>query len=118
MENINIYISEKLSISKDVEKQKTSIELEMEEWEKRMETPFGKCLKELQSIIVDLKLYPLEKNEYGLYTFTPFDNYVTAFALDNNPEYTYKHIKDICDNYDYSQYKKVEKCLKKLEKLI
>ena len=96
---------------------KSSLEEEMELWEKRFKEPYGQALKELQWLINDLGLYTAEKNEYGFYTFTPFDNYVTAYALDGNKKYTYNKVKAICDDYDYTQYKEVNKCLKKLEKL-
>lgn len=96
---------------------KPTIEEEMKEWEERYKSPFGQALKELQWLINDLGLYKAEKNEYGYYTFTPFDNYVTAFALDGNKKYTFNHVKAICDDWDWSEDKKVKKVLNKLEKL-
>ncbi len=83
-----------------------------------MQSPFGKTLKELQCAVIDLGLYPMSKNEYGLTICSPFDNYVTAYALDGNNSYTYKKVKEICDNYDYSHHTKIKKLLEKLESLV
>lgn len=107
MKNLTCYINE----------EKSSLEQEMKEWEERYRAPFGKTIKELQWLINDLGLYAPEKTEYGFYTFTPFDNYVTAYALDGNKKYTYEHIKSICDNWDFTTEPKVKKILQKLEKL-
>ena len=96
---------------------KSSIEQEMELWEKRFKEPYGQALKELQWLINDLELYAAEKNEYGFYTFTPFDNYVTAYALDGNKKYTYNKVKAICDDWEFSSHPKIKKVLKKIEKL-
>ena len=43
---------------------------------------------------------------------------MTAYALDGNNSYTYKKVKEICDDYEYSNYTKIKKLLKKLESLI
>lgn len=94
-----------------------SLEQEMKKWEERYKSPFGQALKELQWLINDLGLYAAQKNENGLYTFTPFDNYVTAYSLDGNKERTFNKVKEICDDWDFSQYNKVKKVLNKLEKL-
>lgn len=118
MKKINNYIIEKLKLDKKSE-YRTKLDDEMDEWERRMQTPFGKCLKELQKEVIDLGLYVTEKDELGLYTYTPFDHYITAFALDNNPEYTYKRIKEICDNWDYTEnHESIKKLLNKLKSLI
>lgn len=101
-----------------INESKSSIEQEMELWKKRFNEPFGKALKELQWTINELGLYASEKNEYGFYTFTPFDNYVTAYALDGNKEYTFNHIKSICDEWDFTTSAKVKAILNKLRKLI
>jgi hypothetical protein len=95
-----------------------SIEDEMKEWEERFKEPFGQSLKALQWTVNDEGLYKAEKTEYGFYTFTPFDNYVTAYALDGNKKYTYEHIKAICDDWDFTTNSKVNKALKELEKLV
>lgn len=97
---------------------KSSIEEEMELWEKRFKEPFGQALKELQWLINDLGLYAAEKTEFGYYTFTPFDNYVTAYALDGNKKYTYNKVKSIWDEWEFSAHSKVKKLLKKIEKLV
>ena len=107
MKNLNDFINE----------DKTSLEKEMEEWEERMKSPYGQALKELQCEVIDAGLYATSKNEYGLNIYTPFDNYVTAYALDGNKQYTYKKIKAICDDYEYTEYPKIIKALNKLEKL-
>lgn len=111
MKNITDIITETQSINED------NIDAEMKKWEERFKSPFGKALKELQWTINDEGLYDAEKNEYGFYTFTPFDNYVTAFALDGNKKYTYKKVKAICDDWDWSDFSRIKKILKKLEKL-
>jgi len=117
MNNLSNYILEKLKIDKDSEYE-SELDKEMKEWDKRMQSPFGQTLKELQCAVINLGLYPMSKNEYGLTIYSPFDNYVTAYALDGNNSYTYKKIKEICDNYDYSHHTKIKKLLEKLEKLV
>ena len=118
MKTIDSYIIERLQINKDTEDKMTDLDREMEVWDQRMKGDFGAALKELQCIIIDLGLYNTHKNEYGLNVYTPFDNYITGYALDGDKEYTYKHIYDICRNYDYVyNHKEIEKQLKKLEKL-
>ena len=94
-----------------------SIEDEMKEWEERFKQPFGQALKALQWTINDEGLYNPEKTEYGFYTFTPFDQYVTAYALDGNKEFTFNKIKVICDDWDFTTNSNVKKALEKLEKL-
>ena len=104
-------------IKEKIMESKSSIDEEIEQWEQRLKEPFGQALKELQFIINDSGLYAATKNEYGFYVFTPFDHYVTAYALDGNKQYTYKHVKAICDDYDFVVDNKVRKILNKLEKL-
>ena len=106
MKDINKFINE------------SSIEDEMKLWDKRFKEPFGQTLKELQWKINDLGLYASEKNEYGFLVFTPFDNYVTAYALDGNKKFTYNKVKDICDDYEFTANSSINKILNKLEKLI
>lgn len=119
MKELNSYIIEKLKVNKDSEDRMTDLDREMEEWDQRMKEPFGQALKELQCIIMDSGLYPTSKNEFGLNVYTPFDNYITAYALDGNKEYTYKKIKEICDNMDWSTtHTKTKKQLRKIESLI
>ena len=96
----------------------SSIDDEIKEWEKTMATPFGKTLQKLQKEIANLDLYPQEEDENGLNVFTPIDNYVVAFALDNNKKYTYEVVNSICTNYEYTEYDNINKLLKKLKKLI
>ncbi len=97
------------------------IDAMIEEWEKRMKTPFGKALKKLQKTVRELGIYAgreYTEDGIGLMEYTPFDNYITAFALDNNKEYTYKVIKSICDDWDWTEnYDEIKKQLQKLEKL-
>ena len=95
-----------------------SIEDEMKEWEERFNQPFGQTLKELQCAIMDEGLYRTEKNEYGFNIFTPFDDYITVYALDGNKKFTYNKIKAICDDWEFSEHKKINDILKKLESLI
>ena len=106
------------SLQKFINEGKVTLEEEMKEWEERFKAPFGQALKELQWTINDKGLYVPEKNEYGFYVFTPFDNYVTAYALDGNKEYTYKKVKSICDDYEFSEHNEIKKVLQKLEKLV
>jgi hypothetical protein len=114
-----ISLFEKLKLDKDIDvPERNSLDDEMDLWDERMRTPFGKCLKELQCAVIDLEEYPISKDEYGLSVFTPFDHYVTAYALDGNNEYTYNHIKDVCDNYDYSQHSTIKRLLNKLKRLV
>jgi len=101
-----------------INESKTSLEEEMKEWEERFKQPFGQALKELQYIINDEGLYAPSKTEYGFYVFTPFDNYVTAYALDGNKEFTYNQINNICNEYDFTASNKVKKVLRKLKKII
>lgn len=108
MKHLNQYINEG----------KPTLEEEMKEWEERFKSPFGQCLKELQWLINDKGLYKAEKNEYGFYVFTPFDNYVTAYALDGNKKFTFEKVKAICDDYDFSEHNEVKKVLDKLENLV
>ena len=117
MKQLNTYIVEKLKIDKNSEYE-SELDKEMKEWNKRMQSPFGQTLKELQCAVIDLGLYPMSTDEYGLTIYSPFDNYVTAYALDGNNSYTYKKIEEICDDYEYSNYTKIKKLLKKLESLI
>lgn len=118
MKQIDNYIIEKLHIDKD-KKFPSKLDLEMEEWDQRMKEPFGKALKDLQKIFVDQGLYATEKDEYGLDVYTPFDNYITAYALDGNKEYTYNHIKAICDDWEYTyNHPDVKKQLAKIKRLI
>ena len=93
MKQLNTYIVEKLKIDKDSEYE-SELDKEMKEWDKRMQSPFGKTLKELQCAVIDLGLYPMTKNEYGLTICSPFDN------------------------YDYSHHTKIKKLLEKLESLV
>lgn len=106
------------SLQQFITEGKPTLEEEMKEWEERFRSPFGQALKELQWTINDKGLYAPEKNEYGFYVFTPFDNYVTAYALDGNKEYTFKKVKQICYDYDFSEHEEVEIILNKLEKLV
>lgn len=118
MKTIDLYITEKLKLNRDSRDRESDLEAEMEVWDQRMKDDFGTALKELQWIIINLGIYDTHKNEYGLNVYTPFDNYITGYALDGNRKYTYKHIYDICCDCDYTHnYKKIEKQLKKLEKL-
>ena len=96
----------------------SKLDEEIKEWERRFQEPFGQALKELQWLINDLGLYAAEKTEYGFYTFTPFDNYIASYAMHGNKQYTYSHIKKICDNWDFSENTKVRNVLKKIEKLV
>ncbi|MBQ3415224.1 MAG: hypothetical protein IJH39_07760 [Clostridia bacterium] len=119
MKNVAEYIIEKLHLDKDIDvAPRTSLDDEMEVWDERMRSPFGKCLKELQCAVMELNTYATTKDEFGLSHYTPFDNYVSAYALDGNNKYTYEKIKSICDNYDYSQLSSIKKILKKLQKLV
>ena len=119
MKNVAEYIIEKLHLDKDIDvAPRTSLDDEMEVWDERMRSPFGKCLKELQCAVMELNTYATTKDEFGLSHYTPFDNYVSAYALDGNNSYTYKKIKSICDDYDYSQLSSIKKILKKLQKLV
>ncbi len=112
MKKLNSYIQEKFEITKDT-KEFSQLDKEMQEWEERFKKPFGKTLKELQKVVADKGNYKSE-DEYGICIFTPFDNYVTAYALDGNKDYTYKHVREICDEYDLSQYEDVQNILDKL----
>lgn len=117
MVNINNYITEKLHLDKD-SKYKSKLDLEMEEWEKRMQEPYGKALTDLQKIVTDLGLYPGDEDEWGMKVYTPFDHYITMYALDGNKEYTYNHIYSICKDFDYVVEPQVKKQLAKIKRLI
>ena len=118
VKQLNTYIAEKLTINKNLKTEK-SIDDEIEEWERRMEEPYGKALKELQKIVIKLGLWGIEKDEYGMNVYTPFDSYITAFALDYNKGYTYKKIKSICDDYDWTEnHKEIKNALEKIKSLI
>lgn len=118
MKQLNLYITEKLKLDKETEGW-SKIDDEIEEWERRMEEPYGKALKELQKIVIDLGLWSEQKDEWGLTTYTPFDSYITAFALDYNKQYTYTRIKEVCDNYDWTiNHKEIKNQLEKIKNLI
>jgi hypothetical protein len=110
MKNLNQYFNQSIV-------NESKLDEEIKEWERRFQEPFGQALKELQWLINDLGLYEAEKTEFGFYTFTPFDNYVTSYALHGNKQYTYSHVKDICDDWDFSTHPKVKRVLKKIENL-
>lgn len=117
MKKINQYILEKLKVNKDSQ-DKDDLDKEMEEWDKRMKEPFGQLLKQLQKTVTDLGLYAAEKDEYGIMHYTPFDNYISMYAIDGDKKLTYERIKSVCGNYDFIEEHEIDKLLRKLKNLI
>ena len=96
----------------------TLIEREMKVWKQRIEDDFGKELKHLQWLIMDENLYKTEKKSDIVYEFTPFDDYVNAYAMSGNRQFCYNKIRNICVEYDFTDNKKVNDVLEKLKSLI
>ena len=93
-------------------KESKSYENAMKEWNSNLQSPFGLALKEFVHLIYEHGYSDTKKNDYY---FTPFDNYIIAYALDGDKKYAFKNIKAICDEHSWSQIAGVKKMLQNLK---